>query len=204
MPGTMSRADLVADLKASLQDAASVFTAADDGDFKRHLNVAALDMGRKVPRTLRATLTLTADVDEYAAPVDLLDFSVAEWDTLPDPWAAHYPGPLPRVMVAEIGGARSLVFDPAPTAQQIAVLGPTLKYRYRAAHAINDAAASTTVPAGHRGLLLLRAQAEAMREMAMRNIGKPVTMRDGFSQTPRNGTPAALYRTLLAEFLEAA
>jgi len=30
-----------------------------------------------------------------------------------------------------------------------------------------------------------------------------VQLRDGLSGTPRNSTPAALYQTLLAEFLEA-
>ena len=39
-----------------------------------------------------------------------------------------------------------------------------------------------------------------MRELAMRNVVTPQAMRDGYSSTPRNGTPAALYEALLAEF----
>ena len=48
MPGTMIEADLVLDLKASLQDAASVFFAGPDADFRRHLGVAALDFVRSL------------------------------------------------------------------------------------------------------------------------------------------------------------
>ena len=63
-----------------------------------------------------------------------------------------------------------------------------------------DAAAQTTVPEHSRSLLLLRAQAEACRELALRNVSKPVTMRDAVGSQPRNGTPSALYQMLLAEF----
>jgi len=52
-----------------------------------------------------------------------------------------------------------------------------------------------------RGALLLRAQAECCKELAMRNVAKPVTMRDGGGGQPRNGTPGHLYSVLLAEFM---
>ena len=51
-----------------------------------------------------------------------------------------------------------------------------------------------------RTVAQVRAQAEAMRELAMRNVVKPQQMRDGYTSMPRNGTPAALFETLLAEF----
>ena len=38
--------------------------------------------------------------------------------------------------------------------------------------------------------------------MALRNMAKPVTMRDGISGQTRNGTPASLYQSLLKEFYE--
>ena len=44
----------------------------------------------------------------------------------------------------------------------------------------------------------------AMKEMAMRNIGKPATMRDGISGQTRNGTPSYLFETLMKEFENAA
>jgi hypothetical protein len=202
----MTRAELAADLKASLQDAASVFTAPDGADFLRFLDKAALDFYRVRPRTLLGELTLVADQFAYEAPDDLLAYKSALWgtDRRIQPWEKSWPGRLPDVYLCEDGGARALHFLPAPTAQQISVLGSTYKYWYFASHQIGDTEADTTILSGQRGLLLLRAQAEAMREMAMRNISKPVQMRDGVSSGPRNGTPAALYAALMKEFEEAA
>lgn len=202
----MTRAELAEDLKASLQDAADVFNAPDGADFLRFLDKAALDFYRVRPRTLLGELTLVADQFAYEAPDDLLAYKSALWgsDRRIQPWEKHWPGRLPDVYLCEDGGVHELHFLPAPTAQQIAVLGSTYKYWYFASHQIGDTEAETTILSGQRGLLLLRAQAEAMREMAMRNIGKPVQMRDGVSSGPRNGTPAALYAALMKEFEEAA
>lgn len=203
MAGTMTRADLVADLKASLQDAAKVFTAANDADFSRHLDAAALDMGRVRPRTLLGTITLVAEQYNYTAPADLLSYKSDLWG-IPgrriNPWETSYPGRLPDVRSAVSGAVRELHFLPAPTAAQITSLGATFRFYYFAAHSIGATAADTTLHAGDRGLLLLRAQAEAMKEMAMRNIAKPVQMRDGLSQGPRNGTPSALFAELMRMF----
>lgn len=205
MSGTLSRADLKADLKASLQDAAKVFTAANDADFDRHLDAAALDMCRIRPRTLLGSLTLVADQFNYAAPADFLSFKSYLWGlSRPQPWEKHYTGRLPDVRSAMNGSTRELHLLPAPTAQQIGVLGSSFKFYYYAAHSIGDTAAATTIQVGDRGLLLLRAQAEAMKEMSMRNIGKPVAMRDGLSQGPRNGTPQYLFEVLMKQFEGAA
>lgn len=205
MAGTMSRADLKADLKLSLQDAAKVFTAANDADFDRHLDAAALDMGRVRPRTMLGSLTLVADQFDYAAPADFLSFKSYLWGvSKPQPWEKSYTGRLPDVRSAVNGSTRELHLVPAPTAQQITVLGSAFKFYYFAAHSIGDTAAATTIQAGDRGLLLLRAQAEAMKEMSMRNIGKPVQMRDGLSQGPRNGMPSYLFDVLMKLFEGAA
>lgn len=202
MPGTMSSADLVADLKASLHAAADVFTAASDADFTRMLAVSALDFGRVRPRRLLGSITLSADVAEYAAPAGLLAYQHDVWSNgkMPPPWDPSWPGQLPRVDVIDTATGRQLRLTPAPTAQMIALFGATFSFFYFAAHAISTTAADTTIQPGDRGLLLLRAQAEAMREMAIRNSGMPVQMRDGFSGQPRNGTPAALHQALLDEF----
>ena len=50
---------------------------------------------------------------------------------------------------------------------------------------------------------LLRAQVEAWRELMLRNMTKVVQMRDGYSGTPRNATPAAMYELLHKQFMEA-
>ena len=44
------------------------------------------------------------------------------------------------------------------------------------------------------------AQAEAMRELSMKNATTAYQLREGISATPKNGTPAYLYQELLAEF----
>lgn len=201
MSGTLAQADLVYDLKASLHDAVSVFAAAGDEDFERMLDAAALDMGRVRPRTLLGTLTLVADQDNYAAPADFLSYKSALWGIgRIQPWEKHYPGRLPDVRQAVNGSTRELHLLPAPTANQITVLGSAFRFYYFAGHVIGAAAADTTILAGDRGLLILRAQAEAMKEMAVRNSGKPVSMRDGISNMSRNGTPSYLYERLMADF----
>lgn len=203
MGGTMARGDLVADLKASLHDAAEVFTGASSADFNRLLDIAALDFARVRPRTLLGSVTLQAGSPAYALPADFYLYKADLWadpSRMGQPWEKSYPGRLPSVRVAEVGGVSSLVLTPAPNAVQIARLGTSFNFYYLARHVIDDTAANTSIDAGDRGLLLLRAQAEAMRELAMRNIGKPVALRDGLNSTPRNGTPSALYSLLMDEF----
>ena len=196
----MSRADLRADLKASLHDAASVL--ADPEDFDRCLDVAVADLatagGSGAACTMAATLTLVAGQAEYAAPADFLRFKMALWGTSTPtkPWDKAHPGRLPDVSHCE--GA--LILVPAPTALQIALLGSDYRFFYFAVPVLADGAGATTLPASQRGLLLLRAQAECCRELALRNITKPVALRDGISNGPRNGHPAVLYKQLLDEF----
>ncbi len=202
----MSKADLIADLKASLNDAAKPFVAANDADFERHLNVAALDLGRKRTRTLAASINpLVADQSGYAPlPAGFVAFKSHLWGQVPiasrKAWEKGYPGPLPRVRLVEEGGVKKLWLDPAPSAAQINAIGPEFRYLYMASHVIDAVAANTTVLDGDRQILILRGQAEAMRELAARNIQKPVTMRSEMGSTPRNGTPAYLYEKLMQEF----
>jgi len=206
MAGTLSEADLVADLKASLFDAKNVFTTADDGDFKRFLQQALADMQFKRPVTRLGQITLAADEGRY--PIAEADFAAFKTDLwreparLPRPWDPAYPGALPRVCAVREVDAWFVQFEPAPTAAHLAVLGSTFKFYYFATHAIGAAAADTTINPQDRGLLLVRAQAEAMLALGMRNAGKPVQLRDGLSGTPRNSTPAALHEMLMKLFKE--
>jgi hypothetical protein len=209
MPGTMSQADLVVDLKRSLHDSAAVFDAALDADFVRFLNQALPDMGWKRAITRLGQVTLSAGVAGYslAAYTDFQNYKTHLWgaDTVcPQPWEPGYPGAVPRVRGYKDSTGWWLGFEPvAPSAAHIAVRGSVFKFYYFGVHTIGTLAADTTVALADRGLLLLRAQAEAMLELTLRNAGKPVQLRDGLSGTPRNSTPRALYEALLAQFMEA-
>lgn len=205
MSGTMALADLVADLKASLHDAAKVFESEpSDGAFARHLRHAAADFDRRRPSIVHGLLTLVADQDSYAAPADLTRFSTLIWGRAEkrarQPWDDDWPGRLPDVCVIDGESGRELLFSPPPTAALINILGAACPYLYVRRHQVAAAAADTTIPDPDRPLLLLRAQAEAMKEAAMRNMGKPVQLRDGLGGAPRNGTPAALHELLMREW----
>lgn len=209
MSTDMSQASLVADLKASLHDSGKVFLAADDGDFKRFLAQALPDLSVKRPVTRSGAIALEADVDRYPLALALGDFSSykthswADMTRAPRMWEPGYPGAVPRVHAQFDGEAWALVFTPAPSATQLAVFGNLFRFWYFARHLIGETSADTTVNPLDRGLLLLRAQVEALREIAIRNASKPVSMRDGMSGTPRNATPAALAEQLLGMFREA-
>lgn len=205
MPGTMSQADLVEDLKSALHDAADIFLAASDGDFKRLLDLAAADLGRFRLRTLVGSLLLQADKYNYLAPADLIRPKFPMWGVAEKrnikPYARNWPGRLPQLLLVEAaGGVRELHLDPPPTQAQIVQFGASYRYYYFAAHKIAAVAAETSVQPYDRDLLLLRASAEAMREMAVRNSKKPVNLRDGMMNAPRNQTPAALADWLMEEF----
>lgn len=204
MPGTLSQADLIADLKSSLQDAAKIFNAADDADFIRHLTTAAADLSKHKPRKLLATLTLTADQALYDSPDAIIQPSLVLWGDAQrknsKPWESYFPKTPPTITLLETDTTKKIHLNPAPTAAEIGTLGATFAYTYSASHVIDAAATNTTIAAADRDLLLLRAQAEAMRELAMRNLQKPITMVAGGGQASKNGTPAGLYAALLAEF----
>lgn len=206
MPGTMSQADLITDLKGILMDAQAKFTGASDVDFKRHLDIAALDMGRVRPRTLLGTVTLVADQPNYAAPADLLKPKYALWGKdekrKRKPWAANYPGRLPDLSLIEnASGALEIWLSPSPTAAQMSDLGSAYKFYYYAGHKVDATAANTTINAGDRHLLLVRATAQAMQELAHNGVTKPVQLGSGgVGSMPKNGTPGALAEKLMELF----
>lgn len=197
MAGSMSKADLIADLRGMLDKSADKFALDGDAPWERHLTLAALDLGRFRRRTLADTLTLVADQANYAAPAALLNFKVTTWGDKArrtrKPWDANWPGPPPRVSVAEAGdGSLELWLDPAPTAAQISDLGGAFAYFFWAGHVIGDTAAQTSVRPGDRHLLLMRAMGAALTELANKGVMTPVRLGDGVGAMPKNGTPAAL------------
>lgn len=202
-------ADLLPDYKASLNDAASAFTAAADADFKRHLVVAAAALSReKRPRTVAASFAVQADVAEYGdVPEDLIDTKVSLWNNgHASPWNLP-PGPLPTLHVIGADENRRLLLMPAPSAQQVACFGATYRYYYLAEHAITDDAATSTLATRDKALLLLRASVEAMRELSLRAYKKPITLRagDGIGGgvASKNQTPPALFDLLMEEYRKA-
>lgn len=201
---SMTLSALVLDFKASLNDAAAQFRTPADGDFARLLGVALLDVQAKRPVTKLGQVELFPLQARY--PVAQDDFAAlkvhlwADPAATPKPWDPAFPGAVPRVAAQWGGVSWWLEFSSAPTPLQLQVWGSDFRFWYFARHVLGDLPGETTVSPSDRGLLLLRAQAEAMRELAMRNVIKPVAVRDGYSSTPRNGTPSALYESLLAEF----
>lgn len=205
MPGTLSLRDLTEDLKRSVHDTGDFFRAPADADWHRVLQIALQAMQVKRPRTLLGTVTLVAG--EVRVPITQTDFFAYKthvWGTVPPrPWEPCYPGPLPRIAAVQEGGSWALMFDPAPSAMHLQVYGSAFKFWYFARHSLGEEAGDTTLTPADRPLLLLRAQAELMRELSMRNVNKPVQVRDGITGTPRNSTPAAMYQALLKEFEDA-
>lgn len=199
----MTKADLVAELKAILMDCADKFITANDADFIRHLEIAALDLSRVRPRTLLGSVTVEADVTDYSAPADMRLPKAPLWGVNEQhrtrPWNARFPGQLPRL--SYVNGMLHLM--PAPTAEQITLLGSTFKFYYYARHVIGDTAEETSVNAGDRHLLLIRAAAQAMQELAANGVTKPVSLGRGTASVgsmPKNGTPAALSVQLISLF----
>jgi hypothetical protein len=202
----MGRQSLRDDLRLSLSDTATLF---QDGDIDRQLDVAASDLGRVRRRTAASFITLIANVHLYPAPSNMISPTYSHWG-MGNPvrqyqsWRARtFPSVLPRLSRISDDTPR-LVLNPAPTVQQIAQHGSRYDFFYIAAHIIGVAAIDTTIRLEDRALLLLRAQAEAMKEVAVRNSRKPVSIRDGLGSNPKNGTPAALYRQLIDAFHEQA
>lgn len=200
----MSKADLVLDLRRMLGSAADKFQEENDADFQRHLDVAAFELGRVRSRTLVGSVTLVADQDNYPAPTDLVQVKWPIWGTKERlrrrPWDPNWPATLPRLFLVESGGARELRLDPAPTAAQIVDLGAAYRFYYYAAHTVADAADQTTVRAADRPLLLVRAMAQALSELANQATTKPVQLGDGIGSLPKNGTSAALAKAALELF----
>lgn len=205
MPGTMSQADLIADLKPSVHDLAGIFNKeAADAAWIRALNNAALDMHRVRPLRKQGEITLEPNKHDYPGPVDLLRvikiLYADQARSAVKPWEAGYAHNIPRAETQYVGDAPMLWLTPAPTAALISVFSSAYPFIYSAKHQVGASAENTTIAAIDRHLLLLRTQAELMKEAAARNIAKPVAVTDSISSVTRNGVPAALYDQLMKDF----
>lgn len=196
-------AELVADLKASLQDSAQAFTAPGDADFIRHINTALADVNRRAYRIFagespptRTKVTLVAGQNSYDAPADcrsLISSAWAKcWQLQYAPWEDGYPRNLPVGRLRWMDGARKLFLSRAPTAGEIALYGAEYEFDYLPSITLGD------LPDTVQDILLLRAQAEAVKELGFRAMTKPVALRTG-TGAPQ-GAPMQVYQALMADF----
>lgn len=201
----MNREALAADLKTSLRDASASFNAVANADFLRMIDIAAGDMHQVRPLVRFAGFNFDSDAVEpgaYPVPADFVDFHSPIWgfnSPLPIWDPAYVSGDL-RAKVRRTSAGQVLYFNPAPSMAQISTYGRRYTYHYFARHQVGSTDADTTIAIADRPLLILRAQAEACRELAFRGITKPVALRDGQSQAPANSTPQAMWQALMQEF----
>lgn len=192
------RAVAVAALNASLLDAADVFgepgAAERTAAFNRHLDEAVRDFDRVLPQVVDDALALVSDVRNYVAHplarsfVDApLIYENSQRD-LDDPYRVDQ---VPTPMLRMVDGIKTWAFMPKPTASILFRIGTDYRFSYRRAHQLSDDADSS-IQDEDAPLLIQRAQIAALKELAIRNAHKPVSLRDTqYSQT-RNGTPAGL------------
>ena len=204
----MSRPELVKSFKLSLCQAVDFFDAAKDADFERLLDSAAADLAVVRPYRVLGSIVLSAGLLEYDTIPGLQRITMTHWGQSQQkerkPWNSNYPCDLPELKQVVTADGIKLRLSRAPTAAEIADYGQVCEFEYIAPHVIADQAAETTIPEKDRGLLILAAQIEACHELAMRQIGKPVSLRDGVNQQPRSAHPTALAEQLRKVFIQTA
>ncbi len=204
MPDSMSKADLVADLRGMLKDAVNKFAGEANEDLERILDFAALDLGRVRPRVRLGSITVIANQTEYTAPADFLRPLSLIWGhekrAERSPWDSNWPKTIPSIEFVESDSGLVLLLSSKPSATQIVDFGSLCKFKYFAGHSVDAVAANTSVKPADRHLLLIRATAQALSELAANGISKPVQLGPGVGSMPKNGTPAALAESLLEQF----
>lgn len=190
-----ARAGFIARLKGSLLDSVRAFA---DADLERHAETALAALSQIKPKRCVIAVNLVAGRSLYPCPANLRGIHACYWGrghkAAVQPWADNYAGKLPEwSLTYNEAGVRFLRASPAPTFSQINELGSYAELEYQADWQWGDTA-------GMENLLMLRAQAEAMRELAAKNATTAYNIREGISATPKNGTPAYLYEQLLQEF----
>ncbi len=199
----MNFADLVAAHKAQLGKAASRFTALEDADFKRHLSRAGYRLGTKYPLWKTREISLSAGVDQYPAPADILGTLLCDWGRQPErgglspnPWDDGFVGYPPSLILEGPAGGMQLRLSSPPSSTTIAAWGSTLRFRYLSAYRISEQAVE--VSEAQQSLVMLAALIEAMRELSAETA--VIQLHKGLSGLPTAGTPAYLYEKLCQEF----
>lgn len=179
-------------------DAASIFGEVSgdiDAAMDRHLDAAVSDFDRVLPRLVSAQIHLVAGTANYAAAADAQRFHSTELvdnQNELDPYDERRVQVVPTPILTTLNGVKAWQFRPAPNAKLLGLLGACYPLTYYAAHKLDADQANTTLDVSQIPLLVLRAQVESLRELAIRNAHKPVALRDPQYSTTKNGTPAAL------------
>lgn len=194
----MPHADLITAHKAQLGKAVDRFRSANDADLIRHLALAARWLDDKRPRQKMSALAVTAGEVDYPAAAGSLAILAHEWGigSIRQPWDNDYLGIPPLIRQVDGDPDPRWRLSIAPTANQISAWGPTIPVRYQAAHEIS--ATAVTARDSDRGLVLLAALIEALRDLS--NETAVVQLHKGITGLPTAGTPAYLYERLLQEW----
>lgn len=204
---TLKRSDVRKQLDDSLIDCGSVWGEEGANErsaaMDRFIDAALTDLNRVTPNVCAGSLSVTAGSSLHPAPDDALRFIDSEWverNALRQPWTPQYVAVVPQPRLVRLGNVKSWQFSPPLDATTLAKLGSAFHYTYIARHRLTEDEAQATFDAALIPLVILRAQVEAMKEMAMRNSNKPMQTRDALYSQTRNGTPAALAEMLMKLF----
>jgi len=191
------------ELKQSLINALSASYEFIEGQEERILHIAARELARVKRRVLTDTLMLIPGRTFYDAPEDLIEVKISDWGLqqkrILKPWQVDYPSQLPDIIVVNTS-PKQLKLSYVPQYSQIQSMGEEMLYQYYATHRLSENKSETTVPDDQQDLLILRAQAEAMKILSARFAGSTATAKSTISGIPKIGTPAALYHMLMKEF----
>ncbi|MCW7553654.1 hypothetical protein NX722_13655 [Endozoicomonas gorgoniicola] len=190
-------------LKKDLVDSLTESAELVDNQIDHLLSVAAVELARVKRFTLCGHVMLQPGISVYNAPADMIAYKVHIWGRyqrqMYNLWDPRYPRTLPTVTVTQ-GRPKQIHLSFAPGSHLISLLGSQFSFYYYASHTLSDTPGETTVPVFERDLLLLRAQAEAMKVLSIRYADSTVSSKLMISGATKIGTPAALYKTFLSEF----
>ena len=191
-------------LTTTLLDARLIFGEDGSGEqrdaLNAHLQAAAADFNRVRPRIEAFELTLIAEQADYPAPAGALRFHLAdmvEANAAFEPYDARRQAQVPLPVLIRSSSGRCWRFRPVPTQRLIHALGCRYRYTAIVAHVLADDAGDTSFADADLPLLVMRAQVESLRALAIRNAHKPFTTRDPSYGQTRNSTPAALAQMTL-------
>lgn len=191
---------MVAEHKAQLGPAGDKFTAAEDGDFIRHVEIGVRNYGARWPLYASGSVTLAADQRIYDAPIDMLDLRDVLWGRAARrayaPWEQGFPQRIPWGTVDRRGDTPRLVLDCAPTVMDIATWGATFEFDYNALPVLSATASESTVFPAHKDRVLLAAQIAAVSELMAQGIVAPIQLHKGLAPMPKETTPLAILKAL--------